>query len=1141
MSELTAGLIVAHSQRLEDLTDLVVQLTRNYPLPPLTNECVVVQSNGIAQWLQIQLAQQAGIAALLQVTLPARLQWQLYRAVLGPHIPRTSPFDKPRLRWRLLRLLPTLLPQPLFAPLRDYVAHDPEQRKLFQLAERLADLFDQYQWYRPQWLAAWAEGEDAPASAEQAWQPALWRALLADIGAERWHNRAYLHQDFIAAAQQLTPAQRPAGVPPRIVVFGMATLPLQFLQVLDALKGCCQILLCVQNPSQYHWSDQAPRRQPVKPEHTLSAPSHPLLEAWGRQGRDFLRMLEVFDETKLRAAHLNELSFDLFTSQPTPHLLQQLQDDILQLRSLSETQQQWPRWQPDDPSLIVNSAHSAQREVEILHDHLLACFQADASLQPRDVMVMVPDIDAYAATIEAVFGRFDRTDPRFIPYRLADQGVRQQEPLLMALEQLLRLPQQRLNVSEVLDLLQVGAIQQKLGLAAHQLPLLQQWIQQAGVRWALHQQHREQQGVAGYQGRHSWHFGIQRMLLGYAYGWPEDDQAHYQEIVPMAEVAGLEASAVGALAQLLQQLEALFDSLSTARTVAEWVHYIQQLLEQFFSPSNDQEIALMQRLYSSLQQWQEDAESADLQQPLPLEVVHESWLATLDQSSLQQRFFAGRVNFATLMPMRAIPFKIVCLLGLNDGDYPRTQKPYDFDLMAHDYQPGDRSRRDDDRYLFLEALLSARQQLYLSWQGQHQRDNSPRPPSVLLSQLLEHVQLGWQAELVQQHRLQPFHRDYFQRETPALRQFFSYAYEWQAAHQQRTDDASAPLELWLPEQPLSTRQLADFLREPAKLLCQQRFGMYFFDHALRSEDEETLIADGLAYWQLKDQLQQLLVAQWEQHQGASWPALLDARMAQLQRAGELPVGAAGLALAQQLSDDCADLVTRLRPWFEQYPQVQAALAIEQRMQVAGGAGLWCWQDSVLGLRRSHAGELLLLRSSASKLQDPEHPEQWPTGVAGCLSAWLEHVAVNSIEPCQTILLGMPGLLRLAPLPKAQAQSYIEILAQAVVDGLRQPLAIDFMTVYQGWQDNYKNPASWLKEVDPDYLMDAERGHEFFQEGKSMQAPHRLKVPYLARFYTDYECLTGAASQHLVHTLYTPMLRSMLTALSTLGGTDGDAE
>ncbi|WP_284189893.1 exodeoxyribonuclease V subunit gamma, partial [Zoogloea oryzae] len=198
---LPPGLMLVHGNRPEALRDLLVAWIRRYPLAPLETETLLVHSNGIAQWLRLALAEDpaedsvgggCGIAAGLDMSLPSRFLWQVYRAVLGRDaVPEVSPFDKPLLMWRLMRLLPDVMGEAAYAPLRRFLASDADLRKRFQLAERLADLFDQYQVYRADWLAAWAAGDDVliraggdrvPLPDEQRWQASLWRALLADVG-----------------------------------------------------------------------------------------------------------------------------------------------------------------------------------------------------------------------------------------------------------------------------------------------------------------------------------------------------------------------------------------------------------------------------------------------------------------------------------------------------------------------------------------------------------------------------------------------------------------------------------------------------------------------------------------------------------------------------------------------------------------------------------------------------------------------------------------------------------------------------------------------------------------------------------------------------------------------------------------------
>ena len=517
---LTPGFMIVHGNRLDDLRDLAVSWMRRYPLAPLESERVLVHSNGIAQWLKLALAEDpredggggGGIAAALEVQLPAQFLWQAYRAVLGREsIPEVSELDKAPLTWRLMRLLPGLLERPEFRTLQRFLADDADLRKRHQLAERLADLFDQYQVYRGDWLDDWSQGRDQlrtangqarPLGADERWQAELWRALLADVGADSLaRSRSGVHRRFIEALRFASAA--PRALPRRVVVFGISSMPAQTLEALAALARFSQVLLCVHNPCRHHWADIVADKDLLRHEYRrqqrrAGVPAdldedrqhqhaQPLLAAWGKQGRDYINLLDSYDDPDSYRNLFGEVNggrIDLFSEEAPHGLLGQLQDDILELRPLAETREHWPPVAPrSDASIRFHVAHSAQREVEILHDQLLARFNADPSLKPRDVIVMVPDINAYAPHIEAVFGQVPRDDQRFIPYTLADQGQRGREPLLIALEHLLKLPDSRFAVSEILDLLDVPALRRRFGVDEADLATLHRWIEGAGVRW----------------------------------------------------------------------------------------------------------------------------------------------------------------------------------------------------------------------------------------------------------------------------------------------------------------------------------------------------------------------------------------------------------------------------------------------------------------------------------------------------------------------------------------------------------------------------------------------------------------------------------------------------------------------------------
>ena len=1146
MSELTPGFIVAHGHRLEDLTDVAVKFTQNYPLAPLEQETVLVQSNGIAQWLKINLAQASGIAAMVDVTLPARFQWQAYRAVLGDDIPKTSPFDKDRLTWRLMRLLPDLIAENKhFAALKHYTSDDNDGRKLYQLSGRLADLFDQYAVYRADWLDNWVKGHDVlennePLEAEQLWQPELWRAVSNDIGIDDyWNNRAELHQRFIDTAKSLS--QRPSGMPPRVVVFGISSLPQQMLQVLDAIKGYTQILLCVHNPSQFHWADIVDGKEALreavktasrlkhKPElpdepddDELHQLAHPLLASWGKQGRDYIRLLDLYDETLAKQEAFNTVKLELFEPHDTNHLLAQIQDDILNLRPVQETRECWPTPIETDKSLQFHVCHSPQRELEVLHDQLLDAFARDPELKPRDVMVMLPDVNTYAPYIDAVFGRYhqrsDERDPRAIPYTIADQGERHQRPLMIALELLLQADQLRFTQTDLFNLLSVPAVQQRFDIHDDDLPQLKRWVSEAGARWGLNSQQREQFYMPPTEERNSWWFALKRMIAGYAIGELDaNDASPWHDIEPYAEVSGLSAALVGCLADVVRTLESWWRRTQSAQPLTDWVLRGEWLLQQFFETDDDSDRLLLAKLSDELYQLRDIGVEADNDSLLRLPIFKDAWLERVDQQNLNQRFLAGAVNFATLMPMRAIPFKYVCVLGMNESDYPRSVPRVDFDLMTDRYRPGDRSRRDDDRYLFLEAMLSARNCFYVSWVGYSAKDNSERTPSVLVAQLRDHLEQGWGIDvksLTVEHKLQPFNSSYFIQERP---EYFTYASEWALAHggaknNHSTAPQSKPESV---ERTLGINDIKRFIEEPARLYFNWHLDTYFGSESEDLDDSEAFVMDNLQSWTLITRLVEC--GKRALLQGGGTEAALLKELNRINREGALGIGAIaeqnGLELLEQ-ADKILGSYQQGIAGYSQFNEFPIEIGFEHNGLII--------EDTITGLHTNEQGERLWVVTSASKIAKNTKKGGVEDGGWKHISAYyIGLMLLNLQQPTRLLIVSKGGCqLPVAAIPAELALQQLEQLLELVALSVQQPQPMH-LDIALTWLNT-------LDKKDNDEALAHEAAQQKYEEGGFNAPAIATKSDYCGRVADTYETImTSPYFRRFLNELYDPLRLTMV--------------
>ncbi len=628
------------------------------------------------------------------------------------------------------------------------------------------------------------------------------------------------------------------------------------------------------------------------------------------------------------------------------------------------------------------------------------------------------------------------------------------------------------------------------------------------------------------------------MLLGYAVG--SNSGNNWREIEPYDEIGGLDAALLGPLVQLFDRLEATWRALREPATVTNWCVRLRALLSDFFAPEDKDDAYTMLQLDAALQRWQQACIDAGLKEELPLSVVAEYWMSQLDAGGLTQHFFAGAVTFATLMPMRAIPFRHVCLLGMSDGEYPRTRVPMDFDLMGRDYRPGDRSRREDDRYLFLEALLSARDCLHISWVGRSINDNTPRPPSVLVCQLRDHLAAGWKsienagvmdllAALTVEHRLQPFNPEYFSTPADPL---FTYASEWRANAGSLNDPGLHPLLLPIvPEDPLSLQDLASFLKDPVKVFFQQRLNVYFQRDDPASEDQEPFGLDGLGHWKLQNELIQAQLDALTQ--GEDMAVACSASLARIQGRGELAAGGFGEVMANRLTAPMDELFLRhetaLQRWSLQQ-EAEEEIRFEAEIE-----GQWLQlADWIGGIRFDDEGRRGRVVLETSDLVKDKHYRG-----EKMIGHWITHLALHLAGvPLTTVVVGKVGTIELKPVALDEAQAWLTQLLSAWQHGMRRPLPLPPKTAF-AWlktaakQSPYAEPDLGQTNDDgldaahralPDKAMNAARK---VYEGGYQQTGEVDNSVYFQRAFPDFDALVASGEfTKLAELLLHPLLRAM---------------
>ncbi len=1001
------GLHLHLGNRLERLADELAEVLREPGPPGLVPDTVVVQSGGMSRWLAQELATRLGLCANVRFPFPQTFVSSVFAQALTQN--PTPHFDKSPLAWRIMRLLPDLLDDPAFAPVRAYLTGPQPDRKRHQLAAQLAALFDRYLAYRPHMILDWDAGNEA----DGGWQARLWRAVTAETGLD--------HQPGLSrrlAERLRDPAPLPAGLPARFSLFGISALPPFYTELLGELATRLEVHLFLLQPSPFLWTHLLSPRQEARlrrkgvrdPAALHYERGNALLASMGDLGRQFLDAVHGLDPATVS---------ELFEPPDPATRLGRIQHDIYELDP-GEPLQSMP---PDD-SLKIVACHSATREAEALYDELLARFEADPSLRPRDVLVMTPDLEGYAPVIEAVFGT-PEDDSVGLPFSVADRTPRSASGPIDTFLRLLELAGSRLAVSTVMELLEAPAVRSRFELTETDLATIRRWLVATGIRWGLDAEHRRSFEVPAFS-QNSWRAGLDRLLLGYALAG--GDEQLFAGILPYDHIEGGDATTLGRFVDFTDCLFTSLDALAQARPLLDWQTLLRETVERFFAPDDDtaREMLALRRALEALSDLQRDAGFVE---DVPLEILRDHLNAALSESTAGTGYLAGRVTFCALKPMRSLPFRFIALLGMNDASFPRSQPAPGFDLMTRQPRPGDRSSRDDDRYLFLETILSARDALYLSFVGQSPRDATALPPSVLVSELLDYAAQRFPGgQPVVPHRLQSFSPAYFS-DNDSL---FSYSREnadaARAAAGPRQDPApflphpiAPPDAAW---RSVSLETLIRFFAHPVRFFVTERLGLRLPADEPVLEDREPFAVGPLEGYHLKAHLLDHLLA----------GGTADDARPLTEAQGLLPAGA-GAHLAYRRFGRAAEAMAKT-------VLLHATGEPLDPEPFARRFGDWNVSGTITHLRRNG---LVSYRPAKLKAKD-------------ALALWIPLLALNCQRPTPGILIAEDRTLFFPP-PDDSPQRLEELLA-LYGEGLREPLPLfpqSSLTFAESEQNGRKAP------------------------------------------------------------------------------------
>ena len=977
-----------HSNRLEVLAGVLAQRMLSAPGDPLEAERIVVAHRSMARWLTLEIASAQGIAANLRFELPADFAWSIMRGAV-PGIGGERAYTPARLRWRIHDALPDFAAEkeePSAAPVRAYLAGG-GPRERFELADRLARVYDRCLLYRPDWIREWAR------SPLPHWQARLWQRLV-DAECERAPDPPSGHwvASIDAFRHALAAGGAPEGWPRRVSFFAVPALSPSYLEVLRAASEWLDLHVYILNPCREYWGDihslrESRLRSPdADPEERYFSAGNELLAAWGRAGRD---MIDALIDAEAAGAQWDEYFVEPQGSTP----LAAVQRDILDLRLAAEAAGTEATREPvdasrdlapangaapvsdsspdakdpreeqgeeagADDSIQIHICHSAIREAEVLHDRLLGLFDSHPDLEPADVLVLVPALARYGPAIEAVFGAAGRILFNVARVRASDSRA------TGALLDLLALPRSRYPAEAMLAPLAAEAVRMRFGLEESDLPLIRVWLREAGIRWGVDAAHRGADHLPE-TAEHTWRQGMRRLLLGYAVAGGDDLVAGLVPCTPVG-AAGFDSGPAEheTLGRFLTYCEAAFELRELGareRSAEAWAEALRRVVSRFFASAAGSTPFIadeMREVSELIRGFAEETGRAE--SPLSFDVVRDALRERADEASTEPVRLADGVRVAGLAPGSVFPAEVVCVVGLNGGEFPRSPHPPTFDLVAAaPSRRGDRDPRHEDRLAFLQALLAARRAFLVSYTGRGLRDDAELPPSVVVDELRDYLALRFPGvEFETRHPLQPFTPRYFfttEEEGTASRSgLFSYFDGMRRAAEalcaaRATEAAAARFHAFspvtgTPRECVALAELIAFFAHPTRHFLRGRLGLRLESEAPALDEDEPFELDGLDRYALRSRV-------WEGMRAGSGTERSEAI---LRGSGHLPQRALGRVVHERAWEEMEGLRSTLSLHRAALDAPSRAIDIEiagfrveGEVEQAGPDGLVWWRIGTL--------------------------------------------------------------------------------------------------------------------------------------------------------------------------------------------------
>ncbi len=816
-----------------NLKNLLAKLKKNLAASdsnPFRAKEIIIENSAQADWLTFEIAKHFGVAFNLKFTFIN----DFFKTILETFEKNIdlNYYSKHNLQWRIIKILQN---NPNINEILSLYLEDNNPAKLFQISKLIAQLFYQYQIFRPDLIIDWNKNIFKLDTKNDHWQFKIWQEIKKDIN---FTDYSEIILQFLRYENNF----EKINLPKTLNIFGIFYLPPIFLKLLEKLSSNSSINLYIFNPCpQEYWFDLKTEKEKLKKQNYFDLSTaeinyeetkNSLLTYLGKTGREFLDSL--FNLSNLSEEDLTQD----YTEINNNTLLKLLQKDILTLEDANFIDRIKIPIKTQDYSLEIHSCHNILRELEVLKDYLFKLFSQDQSLTPQDIFVLTPNITEYAPYIEAIFTKIAPKTPYF-EFSICDLKLLNENKFINLFLKILQFKNENFKITKILELLDNTIIQHAFGFNLNSLQIIKNWLKETDIKYGLNKNKNPAT-------ENTWENGLQRLLLSFALTQEKNEfyleHGYFSNLLPTKTIEGDNSILLGNFIYFLDQLNNLYLSIKNQENISNWQEILFYIIDEFIKPSDDflNEVVILKNLILGLTNKETNLiKYANFTSKISLDLLLFYLQDQLTEMGYNKPFFRRGITFGNINSLAGIPNKIICVLGLNQNIFPQKPLKTSFDLLTKYPLKGDLNYHDLDKYHFLLTLLSAETNLYLSYIGQNQTDLSLIPSSPIITELKKYLQANFidenNQDIVEKvcfsEKLFGFNPAYFQKNTKSAS--FSLENYQIAQNLQNNDVKIKKNNLSKPDSKFQFLNLSDFLnffQNPIKFFFEKRLNIYLTNY-----------------------------------------------------------------------------------------------------------------------------------------------------------------------------------------------------------------------------------------------------------------------------------------------------------------------